>query len=182
MPQIDETGSTNVLGGLNIFYKPGTIKLTENGVALVGSKHVIANPPVFAFGLAASRRKGIEPYLLNTADGDSFIITGIQKVINMIKKDDNLVINSKQDWKEEKGFAILIPNESNSNCPIDLVEIKINSAKLSRLEKEKKLFIDIVNKKVTELEEKQTDLFQTQQALQIQPTYGIPSSNQGGNK
>ncbi|RIA82834.1 hypothetical protein C1645_834754 [Glomus cerebriforme] len=49
---------------------------------------------------------------------------GLKETLRLVKEGDVLVIPNRKQWKSNRRFGILVPSESNSACPIDIVLLR----------------------------------------------------------
>ncbi|KLL04388.1 MAG: hypothetical protein MRERV_24c009 [Mycoplasmataceae bacterium RV_VA103A] len=159
IPEMDEKGSANIVKSIKVRYEPKSIKLTKNGIGLIGSIHIIDHLINKGHINSSSMDTGefldenIGELLVGAgATSNFFYLHGDKKTLTRIKPGDSLVIPNKEQWSSNKPFAILLPGKDNTDCSIDILEIALwKWAKSKEIEK-KELFIDMVNKKVIELE------------------------------
>nr|CAG8454431.1 11751_t:CDS:2 [Entrophospora candida] len=129
--EIDEKGSSNVVGAMDVNHKLGNIKLNENGVKLIGSQHKIIHPNLFNMGEKSSLKADggyANQFLVNTASGGSFFLQGAGEILEKAKDGDILVVVNSSSKRGENflasnGFAILVPSESNFDCPISILKL-----------------------------------------------------------
>ncbi|CAI2177706.1 4822_t:CDS:10, partial [Funneliformis geosporum] len=126
--EVWENGSTNVEGLTN--YQSKNIKLTPQGVRLVGKRYVVEKVPEYRDNI-----------ILVTTKQNELSLKGISETIEQIKVSDSLVVISEEQERDYQ-LAILIP--SADDCPIDIVEFKLESGE--RLVPQE-LFIDMKNKR-----------------------------------
>ncbi|KLL04384.1 MAG: HET domain protein [Mycoplasmataceae bacterium RV_VA103A] len=169
IPEIDEKGSTNLRGWIDIVCEPKSAEFTESGIKLIGSQRSIKaldkTKSIHVFQRTEDMVGLLMVYVFTGDSRDysnSIALKGSKETLEKIKEEDTLVIFSKEKWKiknNEKygGLAILVPSVSNFDCPVDMMELdnledrRWNFLKLV----EKELFVDMVNKKITELEEQE---------------------------
>lgn len=179
IPPINEKGSTSIEKTIKI-NSPKNVELAKNGVKLVGSRHEINRFPALG-----SQEHPIDKdthclwvNIKVNGEENNLLLRGVKETVEKIRPGDILVIPDREQWKikddeskwfvDEK-FVMLIPKEDSSNCSIDVVlcsswvDGRYQKIPFLNLE-EKNLFIDMVNKKIIELEP-----IQNQQPQIIQP-------------